>query len=494
MPSRRDHFVKNQWLSSSGLVFSSRNPATEEMLWQGNAATDVEVNAAIEAANAASSGWANLSVDERFAFLQKFRELLVQSEEHLSETISKEVGKPLWESRGEVRSMAAKVNISHQAYQERCPEVVNEHPYGKSIRRHKPHGVLAVFGPFNFPGHLPHSHIIPALLAGNTIVFKPSELTPLVAEEIFSLWEKCSLPAGVINMVQGGRDTGHILTGNIKGIDGLLFTGSWETGVVFSELLGKHPEKILALELGGNNPLVVTEVANLDAAAYMTIQSAFLTSGQRCSCARRLIVPKGSKGDAFISRLVQMIESIKVGAYNESPEPFMGPVISEHSAHRILAVQEALKHKGGISLVEVHLKKMDSALLQPGLMDVTAVHHRPDEEIFGPFLQLIRVDSFDAAIEEANKTAFGLTAGLLSDSHEEYAKFYKQMKAGVINWNTPLTGASSAAPFGGIGRSGNHRPSGYYAADYCAYPVASVDAEQLVLPKELTPGIGFFDK
>ena len=490
MPNRRDHFINNQWVAGSGNLILSRNPATAETLWQGYAATDKEIHQALIAAREAFPEWAALTLDARIAYLRKFIDLLTQSLDEFAVIISKEVGKPLWESKNEVRSMIAKLDIAIQAYHERCPERANTAPSGNTVLRHKPHGVVGILGPFNFPGHLPNGHIIPALLAGNVVVFKASELTPLVAETMILLWEKAKLPPGVINLLQGGPETGRLLAGSIKLLDGLFFTGSWNTGQILSEQYAKYPDKILALEMGGNNPLIVSDIDDVKAAAYATIQSAYVTSGQRCTCARRLIVPVGPKGDAFLAALIGITKSIKIGPYTDQPEPFMGTVISEHAASHLIAVQDGLKSRGGEVLVEMTIKKVDSALLSPGLIDVTRVAQRLDEEFFGPLLQLVRVANFDEAIIEANQTAYGLTAALFSKSRDEYLQFYQHIKAGVINWNTPTTGSSSALPFGGIGRSGNHRPSGYYAADYCAYPVATSEAEVLSLPKELAPGIG----
>lgn len=489
MTIRRDHFINNEWITGSGFPFASRNPATEEVVWQGPAATDVEVNAAVTAARHALGPWSRLPLQERIDYLEKFKTALIKKNDLLAEAISKETGKPLWESKGEINSMVNKVDISVEAYHQRCGEITKEHPSGKSVTRHKPHGVVAVFGPFNFPGHLPNGHIIPALLAGNTVVLKPSEQAPLAAETIISCWEESGIPPGTINMVQGSRETGRILASHQQ-IDGLFFTGSWETGLAFSDQFAKHPEKILALEMGGNNPLVVSyNISDLKAAAYTTIQSAFITAGQRCSCARRLIVLKGAKGEEYLHTLLHMMHKIQVGPYTDTPEPYMGPVISGNVARFLLAVQDTLKSKGGTPLREMHLIKKNTALLNPGLIDVTAIPNRLDEEIFGPLLQLIWVDNIQDAIEEANRTVFGLTAGLISDNADEYHQFYQQVRAGIINWNTPLTGANSAAPFGGIGRSGNFRPSAFYAADYCAYPVASLEAKKAVMPKTLPPGL-----
>ncbi len=354
--------------------------------------------------------------------------------------------------------------------------------------RFKPQGVVAVFGPFNLPGHLPNGHIVPALLAGNTVVFKPSEQAPLVGQIMQEIWEAAGLPKGVLNMVQGGRKTGMSLAANSK-LNGLFFTGSAEAGKALHSLCGGRPEKILALEMGGNNPLVVYGAADHNASAYLTIQSAFITAGQRCSCACRLIVEDGTRGRRFVDTLIAMMGSIRIGPYTDRPEPFMGPVISGRAAESLLAAQASLGKNGGEPLVEMKRLGSGGNFLSPGLMDVTNVSNRPDVELFGPFLQLIRVSDFDAAVREAGNTSYGLVAGLLSDDRDLYDRFYRKIRAGVVNWNRQTTGASSRMPFGGVGASGNHRPSGYYASDYCSYPVATIESERLELPSQPLPGI-----
>ncbi|MCH7298969.1 aldehyde dehydrogenase family protein, partial [Pseudomonas capeferrum] len=288
--------------------------------------------------------------------------------------------------------------------------------------------------------------------------------------------------------VQGARETGVALAAN-PGIDGLFFTGSSRTGNLLHQQFAGRPDKILALEMGGNNPLVVDEVKDLDAAVYTIIQSAFISAGQRCTCARRLLVPQGAWGDTLIARLVEVCRSITVGAFDQQPAPFMGSVISLQAAQALLAAQADLVGKGAVKLLEMTQPQADAALLTPGILDVSAVAGRPDEEFFGPLLQVIRYTDFDAAIDEANNTQYGLAAGLLSDSRARYQYFWLRSRAGIVNWNKQLTGAASSAPFGGVGNSGNHRASAYYAADYCAYPVASLETASLALPATLTPGV-----
>ncbi len=482
------HYIAGAWQAGAGEALESLNPVTQAVVWTGKAATAPQVDAAVQAARAAFPAWAKLTLDERIAVLERFAATLKACGDELARTIGEETGKPLWESATEVTSMVNKVAISIQSYRERTGEKSGPLADATAVLRHKPHGVVAVFGPYNFPGHLPNGHIVPALLAGNAVVFKPSELTPKVAELTAQCWIEAGLPAGVLNLVQGARDTGVALAAH-AGIDGLFFTGSSRTGNVLHQQFAGRPDKILALEMGGNNPLVVDEVSDVDAAVYTIIQSAFISAGQRCTCARRLLVPQGEWGDALLARLVAVAATIQVGAFDAQPAPFMGSVISLEAARQLLKAQANLLSNGASALLAMTLPLENAALLTPGIIDVTAVSERPDEEFFGPLLQVIRYTDFAGAIAEANNTQYGLAAGLLSDSAERYQQFWLQSRAGIVNWNKQLTGAASSAPFGGVGASGNHRASAYYAADYCAYPVASLESERLSLPATLTPGV-----
>jgi len=465
-------------------MFTSLNPATGETVWSGEAASAEAVDQAIARARAARRDWERRPLEERAALLREFASVLATRKSVVADAISREVGKPTWEALTEVQTMIGKVELSIKAHALRCAEFSG----GPAITRFRPHGVVAVFGPFNFPGHLPNGHIVPALLAGNTVVFKPSEHAPLVGELMAAAWVDAGLPKGVFNLVQGGRETGAAIVDS-AGIDGLFFTGSSSTGLWLAEKFAHTPNRILALELGGNNPLVVWQPQDLRAAALMTVLSAYVTAGQRCTCARRLILPVGEVGDAFLRELVRLITSIKVGPSTDRPEPFMGPVVSAAAADQVLAAQRALVERGAVSLVETKSLRTGTGLLSPGLIDVTPVQARRDGEIFGPLLQVIRVADFEAAIAEANATRYGLAAGLFCDDAALYARYRDQIRAGLVNWNQQLTGASGAAPFGGIGRSGNHRPSAFFAADYCSYAVASIELAELKLPVNLPPGL-----
>ena len=482
------HYIAGQWQAGEGATLESLDPVSQAVVWSGRAASAGQVDTAVAAARAAFPAWARRPLEERIAVLEAFAATLKARSDELARAIGEETGKPLWEAGTEVTSMVNKVAISVQAYRERTGIKSGPLADATAVLRHKPHGVVAVFGPYNFPGHLPNGHIVPALLAGNCVIFKPSELTPKVAELTVRAWIDAGLPAGVLNLVQGARDTGVALAAHAD-IDGLFFTGSSRTGNLLHSQFGGQPQKILALEMGGNNPLIVDEVKDVDAAVYTIIQSAFISAGQRCTCARRLLVPAGAWGDALLARLVAVSASIKVGRFDEQPAPFMGSVISLAAAEHLLKAQEHLLANGAVALLAMSQPLEGAALLTPGILDVTGVAQRPDEEFFGPLLQVIRYGDFDEAVREANATQYGLAAGLLSDSRERFESFLLDSRAGIVNWNKQLTGAASSAPFGGIGASGNHRPSAYYAADYCAYPVASLESESLALPATLTPGV-----
>ncbi|MCL5123180.1 MAG: succinylglutamate-semialdehyde dehydrogenase [Deltaproteobacteria bacterium] len=484
----KSHFINNVWSAGIGTDMTSNNPASGQTVWQGKAATDSEVDLAVRTAAKAFECWVDSDYKDRMRYLDIFGQRVVTNGERLAELICEETGKPKWEASAEVNSVAAKIAITLEAYQKRLKIIKHTESGFSSITSYRPLGVVAVLGPFNMPAHLPNGHIVPALLAGNTVVFKPSSQTPSVAQFLVELWEASGIPGGVINLLQGGSRTGQVLVQHPV-VKGVFFTGSESTGKTIHRMLGGCPEKMLALEMGGNNPLIVHKVSNNQAAVYLTVVSAYITSGQRCSCARRLIVPTGSEGDTFLNCLVETVSKIRVGDYKQFPEPFMGPLISTGAAQDLLESQEKLLSQGARSLVEVKILNQNRAMLSPGIIDVTSVKKREDKEIFGPLLQLIRVSDFDSAIAEANNTRFGLTAGLFSDDHDCYSAFFHKIRTGVVNRNRQTTGASSRLPFGGTGASGNHRPGGYFTIDYCAYPVASMESESVTIPQTILPGI-----
>ncbi len=465
---RAELWIGGEWREGGGERFASHDPATGQLVWQGRAANEDDVAEAMAAARLAFPAWAKRPLPERLTIVRAFGKAVESRAAELSQTISREMGKVGWDARGEVQTVIGKIELSIRAQAERAGAKEEKTGFGAMALSHHPHGVLAVFGPFNFPAHLPNGHIVPALIAGNTLLFKPSELTPGVGAIMAEAWEESGLPAGVLNLLQGARETGAALL-DARGLNGVLFTGSAETGALIHRKFAGRPDVILALELGGNNPLIVWPPFDAAAAANLIVHSAFATSGQRCSCARRLIVPDSTEGKAVTDRLVELMGSIAVGAATQTPEPFMGPLANAISAERAMNFEAGLISRGAVQIVPL---KRDGALVHPGLIDVTNIE-TPDEELFGPLLQIYRVADFEHALDVANATRFGLAGGLISDDPELWERVKIQMRAGVLNWNRPTTGASGALPFGGPGLSGSLRPGAYYAADYVAYPVAS---------------------
>jgi succinylglutamic semialdehyde dehydrogenase len=451
----------------------STEPATGAELWTGAIG---DADAEVAAARAAWAVWASKPLTVRVETLRRFANVVRQHKDEFADLIARETGKPLWEAGTEVDAVVNKVDISVSAYSERTSQRKQEGALGARVAvRHKPHGVLAVLGPYNFPAHLPNGHIVPALIAGNAVVFKPSEKTPAVGEYLVRMFHEAGVPEGVVRCLIGGPEQGKALAVH-AGIDGLLFTGSARAGMALHRQFAETPQKILALELGGNNPLVVWDAPDANAAAVIAAQSAFMSAGQRGTAARRLIVKDGAH-EELIEVLRKLAERLIVDEPHAYPAPFMGPVIDNASADQLQEAFLDLMMKGGRPLKHLDRHQEDKPFLSPAIIDVTEVNDRADAELFGPILQVIRVADFDAALAEANATRFGLAASLVGGSPQLYDKFWANIRAGVINWNKPTNGAPSNAPFGGIGISGNHRPSAYYAADYCAYPVTSSETD-----------------
>ncbi|MBA4354327.1 MAG: succinylglutamate-semialdehyde dehydrogenase [Novosphingobium sp.] len=452
----------------------SYEPATGEEVWRGKVG---DVDEVVARARRAWPAWAGQPLATRIELVRRFANEVRKDADKLATMIARETGKPLWEARTEVESVINKVEISVRAYADRTSQrKLDSALQGTSALRHKPHGVLAVLGPYNFPAHLPNGHIVPALIAGNVVVFKPSEKTPATGEMLAQCFNRAGISAAVVQVLIGGPEQGQALVAH-DGIDGVLFTGSAHAGIAINRKLASNPGKMVALEMGGNNPIVMWDTPKMQDAAALIVQSAFTSAGQRCSAARRLIV-KASIYDHVMDDVKRLADRIIVGAPFDDPPPFMGPVIDNRTADGLTESFVYLLSSGGRPIKHMVRLRDDLPFLSPAIIDVTGVADRPDVELFGPLLQVVKVDDFDEAIAEANNTRFGLSASLIGGTPQDYNRFWANIRAGVVNWNRPTNGASSAAPFGGVGLSGNHRPSAYYAADYCAYPVASTEMDQ----------------
>lgn len=470
-----DVYSNGVWAKGRGQPFRNQCPSTLVSVWEGHAASKAQITETIAQARSAQYHWSRRPQSQRMDILTAYADALRERNEDIAKAISQDMGKPIWESRIEANAMAAKIDISMKALYERAGDRQSEVAFGRTHLIHRAHGVMAVLGPFNFPGHLPNGHIVPALLAGNVCVFKPSEQAPSVAKLMVEAFEQAGLPDGCFSVLQGGREVGQALLESE--IDGLLFTGSVEAGLYFHRYFSGRPEVMLALEMGGNNPLIVWEPVDVKSAANQVFQSAFITTGQRCSCARRLILPNTEFANHVLEEVSRLIDCVKIGPWNQD-DIFMGPLANVRAAEQAVSFQNKLVNKGAVVLRALKSLEEHSAFVTPGLLDVTHMENREDEELFGPLLQVIKVDNLQAAFDEANQTRFGLAGGLICNDSNIWNEAHQTMKAGVLNWNRPTTGASSALPFGGPGHSGNFRPGAYYAADYCAWPQGSQIADK----------------
>jgi len=452
----------------------SYEPATGAEVWRGKVC---DVDDVVARARRAWPAWAAQPLSTRMELVRRFANEVRKDADKLATTIARETGKPMWEARIEVESVIAKIEISIRAYADRTSQrKLDSALQGTTAVRHKPHGVLVVLGPFNYPAHLPNAHIVPALIAGNVVIFKPSERAPASGEILARCFNRAGISAAVMQFAPGGPAEGQAFVAH-EGIDGVLFTGSANTGISINRKLASRPDKLVALEMGGNNAIVAWDTPKLTDTAALIVLSAFSTAGQRCTAARRLIV-KDTMYDAVIGEVKALADRLIVGAPFDEPAPFMGPVIDNAAADGLTESFLYLLSHGGRAIKHLVRPQGSLPFLSPAIIDTTAMTDRPDVELFGPILQVIRVSDFDQAIAEVNATRFGLVASLIGGTPQEYNRFWANVRAGIVNWNRATTGPSHAAPMGGIGLSGNHRPSGYYAADYCAYPVTSGEMEQ----------------
>lgn len=469
-------YINGKWTKGNGSSFNSICPIDNESIWNGNYASNSQVLKAINSAYDAFPDWNKRGLNSRLKIIKRFYSLLEINKDKIKDLIRLETGKESLDSLSEVNASIAKYHNSLNAFHLRTGK--SSSPLGNNIQitNHKPHGVLNVIGPFNFPFHLPNGHITPALIAGNVVIFKPSEHTPLVSELMIKLWDDAGIPNGVINLLHGSKDVVRKLAKHSK-TNGILFTGGHVAGMSLSKIMASYPHKILALELGGNNPLVVWNTRKLKKASDLIFESAFISSGQRCTCARRLIL-QDSKSSKKIIQLIK--NKSKLLSYKESSrEYFYGPLISKAAVKSFIDFQDLLIKAGGKVILKGKHVKSKGNYVTPSIIDMTGVTKVIDKEMFGPMIQIKFVASFSEAIYQANNTSFGLSAGLISDKQSFFDNFVNEVSAGIINFNTTTTGASGSAPFGGSGMSGNLRPAGFYAADYCAWPVASVVNQNL---------------
>jgi succinylglutamic semialdehyde dehydrogenase len=467
-----------------GDVITTRDPAQpSQVVWTG---TPVAAHAeeAVAAARRALPAWRARSFDERRSFLERWREACLRNARRLSAAISREIGKVTWEAELEAKIVAEKVTITlEDRVLARVAGFEVAAGVGKTgICAFRPHGVMAVLGPYNFPAHLPNGHIVPALLVGNTVVFKPSEKGASVGQLLAEIAAEVGFPEGVFNVVQGGGAIASRLATH-PDVDGVLFTGSFPVGRRILEANLDTPGRLIALEMGGSNPAYISAHADLRRAAIECVRAAYATTGQRCTCTRRILVDEAI-ADRFMPMFLKLTSTLVVAGADDGVPAFMGPLVTNDARDAVLRAQASLASRGRLILEASPLDR-EGFFLAPGAAELERFSlDEEGDEIFGPFVQFARVRGVDDAIAQANATRFGLAASIFTNDEREWHAFREGSRAGCVNWNTGTAGASSKLPFGGTGRSGNHRPAGAFAVDACAYPVATmIDTAELAIPQ-----------
>lgn len=453
------------------------------------------IDHACDAARAAYKSWSHLKLEERIQYLNRLKEIYLAHKDIVAEVISRETGKPLWESLTEASAIAAKitVTIEHSLKLVAEEKVENALPSVDGYIRFKPRGVMAVIGPFNFPAHLPNGHIIPALVTGNTIVFKPSDKTPAMGQLFAEMFEKAGFPKGVFNVIHGLGETGKRLAGH-EYVDGVLFTGSYDVGLKIKQETLDHHWKILALEMGGKNSTVVWEDADLEKAIYESIIGSFITAGQRCSCTSKIIL-HDKIFDHFLDTFYETAKKLTIGHWKNNP--FMGPLISKDSVEKYIRFQEMAKRENAECIMRgksLEVPDYEGNYVTPSIYIVDK--HDPNSiyqktELFAPNVSVYKVSDFNTALEINNSSGFGLAMSVFSKSRELYEQALLDAKVGILNWNRTTNGASSRLPFGGMGKSGNDRPSAHFAVQYTTIPVASLEDTTPFHANSLLPGVTY---
>lgn len=448
-------------------------------------ADEAALDAAVARARRAFVSWSALGFEARAALLRRFRDRARERAHELGRLIAREVGKAGWEAHQEAGLVAAKVDVTLGEGMRFVAPL--EGGPGARATFH-PRGVLAVLGPFNFPAHLPNGHVVPALALGNTVVFKPSPLAPAVGAFLAQLAREAGLPPGVLELVQGGGETGRTLALH-PGIDGVLFTGSWAAGRALSEATLDQPGKILALEMGGKNAMIVLEDADLELAVTEAAVSIAATTGQRCTALSRIFVAR-SVLEPFAERLARVLSGLRVGEPLEEGV-FMGPLVSHAACERVARDRRGAAAAGGEVILDVDCGRpppwVGARLVR--FAGLAQPHPYQREELFAPEAALYPVGDLDEAIAAVNDCDFGLAASVMTLDRRRYEHCIGRIRVGILNWNRGTVGASGRLPFGGLGRSGNDRPAGILAGVYCSFPQAHLEYPGGLDPRTLPPGV-----
>ncbi len=452
-----------------------RSPADTNLVLGKVPNTAAAVDEAVETGRTTQRGiLSRMSKQERAEMLRRYQVAVKARSEKIAETIAFEVGKPLWDARTEANALASKVDLSlgeGAAYT--ADKRFDDLPGGIVYR---PHGVVAVIGPFNFPAHLANGHIVPALLEGNAVVFKPSERAPGVATHIADALRDAGFPDGAFNVVHGDGHVAQALIAHPH-VNAVLFTGSAAVGRSILRSTAETPGKLIALELGGKNASIVMDDAELERTARELAFSAFVTAGQRCTATSRVFA-HNKIIDALVERLASIAANTTVGfPFDEGV--FLGPMISAASRDALRTAQTRA-HSAGITRItpssEIEIAGHPGHYARPSVhraaKSTTSVPGYTDIELFGPDVCVYPVDSLEEAVARANDSPYGLASAVFTAKRETFERAAFDLDVGVVHWNRSSAGASGRLPFGGTKNSGNHRAAGITAGLSCAFPVA----------------------
>ena len=469
-PQTHRLFIAGRWVESvSGATYASLNPAdTRDVVGRFQAGTKADVAMAVRAAGEAFPGWRLTPAPRRGELLYRFGALMAEHKERLARAMTREMGKVLAEARGDVQEgidiaflMAGE---GRRMFGDTVPTELPD-KWAKSIRQ--PIGIAGIVTPWNFPMAIPCWKMMPALVAGNTVVFKPSSDAPHCATLLVELLEEAGFPAGVVNLVTGsGAGVGDAIVES-PDIPVISFTGSSVTGRSIAERAGRRLKR-LSLELGGKNAVVVLRDADLDLAVDGILWSAFGTTGQRCTACSRVIVDRPI-ADELVRRLVERAESLKLGSgLDETVD--VGPLVNAKAVEKVAGYVEVGHGEG--ELVTGGARATDGDLANghffaPTIFSGVAPMSRiAQEEIFGPVLSVIPVDGYDAAVAAANGVRYGLSASIFTRDVNTAFRAMRDFDAGIVYVNAGTTGAETHLPFGGWKDTGNgHREAGHVALD-----------------------------
>ena len=459
-------FIHGRFVNDpTGHPFRSMNPTTiDEVICQATERSD-SIAQAIESSRKALKSWRKGEFADRVKALKAVANKVSEHQERIAQAITLEMGKPIAEARIEAGSIKSKIEgvIEHLAY-----TLSGAPPNAPGEQRFHSLGVIAIIGPFNFPIHLLNTHVIPALLTGNTVIIKPSEITPLCGQRYLELFQDAHFPAGVLNLIQGRGNVGAQLIEH-SDINGVIFTGSYQTGRQIRQATFDQPYKKVCLELGGSNPAIVLDDADLDQACREILLGALLTSGQRCTATSRVIATP-QIADELKHRLINCFKRI-TPLDPSHPNCFIGPLSSIQAQRHFMSLLTQAKEQGAHPWVESYASAQ-SAFVTPSIYGVQGHEAYLNEEVFGPHLAFQVVENQDQAFQWASRNSYGLSASIFTRSKETFEEFYDTVKAGVLNWNRSTNGASGLLPFGGVGKSGNWHPAGSEGPRLSTYPVA----------------------